>query len=334
MLVLSLVIGHYYYFALPPYHVYFMTIIILENALNENQIQVLQRDCGLTLDMLSKNSSDLKTELESRSCSLDIFEDESIPENAEIRSCMDLYLKRRFELNGLSLSSDQKTIQDIVFSLIPSLIRRTTSNKNMYLFNENYIVKPSGSDVAFRWHTDANEQLACIAAQERKEYFSCWCPLDYTNETNGTLVVQEDADVMTFDAGEMKDDIQMESRSHSRRNRRRKEQSGNEVALNDTILLREAASDEIDMHKWKGKTLYINKGSIVLFSSNEWHCSGPNKSACPRRVFYAQYSTSPITMPSARRGTIADISKHQGFMDENESKHPLCFAIPCDLFGS
>ena len=34
---------------------------------------------------------------------------------------------------------------------------------------------------------------------------------------------------------------------------------------------------------------------MVIFSSDLWHASGPNRSRRERRVFYAQYSGEPIT---------------------------------------
>jgi len=52
----------------------------------------------------------------------------------------------------------------------------------------------------------------------------------------------------------------------------------------------------------------VSSGDVVAFGSNVWHSSSPNTSSAPRRVFYCQFSRSPI------RG--------------GRSAHPLCFAVP------
>jgi hypothetical protein len=48
----------------------------------------------------------------------------------------------------------------------------------------------------------------------------------------------------------------------------------------------------------------LPEGSMVLFSSLQWHCSGCNRSDKPRRVFYAQYSTQPICVPPSATGKL------------------------------
>ncbi len=42
-------------------------------------------------------------------------------------------------------------------------------------------------------------------------------------------------------------------------------------------------------------------GAVVLFSSDTWHCSGPNTCSSPRRVFYAQYSHTAINVVPRRQ---------------------------------
>ena len=58
----------------------------------------------------------------------------------------------------------------------------------------------------------------------------------------------------------------------------------------------------------RGVSLHVPAGSACVFASDLWHASGCNRSAAPRRVFYAQYSTAPI------------VSIHDG--------SPLSFAVP------
>eukprot|EP00939_MAST-03C_sp_MAST-3C-sp1_P004759 g4759.t1 len=45
-------------------------------------------------------------------------------------------------------------------------------------------------------------------------------------------------------------------------------------------------------------------GDVVVFSSHTLHRSGPNTTDCPRRAFYAQYSTKPIVRPRGGRSEV------------------------------
>jgi ectoine hydroxylase-related dioxygenase (phytanoyl-CoA dioxygenase family) len=73
----------------------------------------------------------------------------------------------------------------------------------------------------------------------------------------------------------------------------------------------------------KGKELELPKGSVVLFSSKVWHRSGINLERESRRVFYAQYSPQPISVPGTtdNKNTDSRIKSGRGEV--------LSFAIPC-----
>jgi ectoine hydroxylase-related dioxygenase (phytanoyl-CoA dioxygenase family) len=56
----------------------------------------------------------------------------------------------------------------------------------------------------------------------------------------------------------------------------------------------------------EGVPIELAAGGAVAFHSSLWHASGPNASASPRRVFYAQYSSAPIVCgPEGQRSPLA-----------------------------
>jgi ectoine hydroxylase-related dioxygenase (phytanoyl-CoA dioxygenase family) len=75
----------------------------------------------------------------------------------------------------------------------------------------------------------------------------------------------------------------------------------------------------------KGNEQELPKGSVVLFSSKVWHRSGINLEREPRRVFYAQYSPQPISVPV--EGTTDN--KNSDCKNNSGREEVLSFAIPC-----
>jgi len=59
-----------------------------------------------------------------------------------------------------------------------------------------------------------------------------------------------------------------------------------------------------------GVTITAAPGDVVAFSSRLWHASGPNRSGQVRRVFYAQFSSRPLT-------------------DGSKDPSPISLAVPC-----
>jgi len=59
----------------------------------------------------------------------------------------------------------------------------------VYLFNEQYVVKPPSSSSEFAWHRDEDEQLLMCLQKPGMPYVSAWCALDKVNEENGPLVL-------------------------------------------------------------------------------------------------------------------------------------------------
>mmetsp|Transcript_17414 Transcript_17414/g.21364 ORF Transcript_17414/g.21364 Transcript_17414/m.21364 type:complete len:253 (+) Transcript_17414:53-811(+) len=63
------------------------------------------------------------------------------------------------------------------------------ASSQIWLFNEQYVVKPAQSAINFRWHRDRDEQCSWNPEllQEKPAYLSCWIPLDDCDEYNGCL---------------------------------------------------------------------------------------------------------------------------------------------------
>lgn len=229
-----------------------MVVLVAREALTSAHSLTLSDDCARLL-------ADMREQLCDTACSADPFESAAIDELHPARTEREAYLRARFPLPEHDALRERWAV--VAFEVLPALLRSLLDHEGpLFLFLENYIVKPGHSELSFRWHRDADEQLACVPEQLRPRYWACWCPLDHAHAANGTLVVE---------GGE----------------------EGGEEATGGG----------------RGIALDVQCGSAVVFSSDEWHCSGPNASPADRRVFYAQYSLQPVLVGAA----------------------PLSFAVPC-----
>ena len=251
------------------------SVVVVEDVLAERLLQGLRTDC-------QRIQSDLGIDLTETSCYVDPLELLSLPENDPARLLPEAYLAARF---GPSSDVESKgCFASVTLTILPRLLRRLLGFSSVFLFNENYIVKPGPSNVAFRWHRDSDEQLSCLPPPSRPRYVSCWCPLDDTNQLNGTLTVSSRTRVLRVRYGDI-------------------------ATAFDRDSIQVTCDGEPDWCPDPGQPIEVRRGSVVVFSSLEWHCSGANGSAADRRVFYAQYSDTPILSPP------------EGL--------PLSFAIPC-----
>jgi hypothetical protein len=84
----------------------------------------------------------------------------------------------------------------------------------------------------------------------------------------------------------------------------------------------------------------VRAGGAVLFASDIWHRSGPNRSSKPRQVFYAQYTCGILRSDGSSLGLYASSTGGRGSEHENECEGssarksrrlagPLAFAVPC-----
>lgn len=286
------------------------TVFVICNALSQDEIEVLRKECDSITQALSDDV------ISERSCSIDLFENKVIHNNDPIRKNNTAYFQSRFERTILS-SKEQKDIQGILLSLFPTIICLLHNLHHLHLFNENYIVKPPNSTDIFSWHIDGDKQLSCCF-QDDILYYSVWCPLEDVNSNNGTFRIPLDTKVTSYDLHTHNDSINLQ------------EIKTNPVAIG---LLQLSDSDAC---------FTLQAGSMVIFSSQQLHCSGPNRSTRYRRVLYSQYSSGIITARGEHHhhvteepGEVEVVTRRGGVRvghaHEDENENPLCYALPCDL---
>lgn len=235
-------------------------LLVLRNCLSWEELSALQRECDRSV-AAARLSPD---ELCSRACAIDLFEDSVLADDSEVRTDRCAYLAERWRSSEIT-PEDRSIIDDVIFSKLPSFLRASLGLGESYLFNEHYIVKPPQSDMEFGWHVDEEKQLGCLSPLE--QYVTIWCPLDATTAENGTLSVK--GSVYLTEATVTSGQCNISTKRQKR------------LAVPDQDTETEHA-------------ITAAPGDLVVFSSQLLHCSGPNHSVTPRRVFYVQYSPVPI----------------------------------------
>ncbi len=153
----------------------------------------------------------------------------------------------------------QPKLREFLFSELMAEICRATLGDTAYLFWEQYVVKGAEAGMKFNWHQDSGY----VGYPDHKPYLTCWCALDDMSEENGTVYV------MPFS--------QIGIRSWVRHIR--------EEGSNDMVGY---------FGREKGVPAIVPAGSIVAFTSINFHCSGTNRSNQLRRAYLAQYSAEPL----------------------------------------
>jgi ectoine hydroxylase-related dioxygenase (phytanoyl-CoA dioxygenase family) len=167
------------------------------------------------------------------------------------------YKKRYFISNRWR---DSQHITDFLFSDLMAAIGRATLGDDVYLFNEQYVVKAAEVGTQFAWHQDSG-----YIGHYHRPYLSCWCALDDMTEANGTVYVLPYAR-----AGMQPDDL-----------------------FDHTVEAE--TNDKVGYHgDDPGIPAIVPAGSIVVFSSRTFHRSGQNTTPNMRRSYLAQYSAEPI----------------------------------------
>jgi ectoine hydroxylase-related dioxygenase (phytanoyl-CoA dioxygenase family) len=137
-------------------------------------------------------------------------------------------------------------------------IAQAALGDNVYLFNEQYVVKAAEQGMPFSWHQDSG-----FIDYPHRPYLTCWIALDDMTEANGTVYLLPYSRAGTRDVVE-----------HVR-----------DEDSND--LVGYFGGDP-------GDPVIVPAGSIACFSTTLLHRSGPNTTDRMRRVYVAQYSAEPI----------------------------------------
>jgi ectoine hydroxylase-related dioxygenase (phytanoyl-CoA dioxygenase family) len=152
----------------------------------------------------------------------------------------------------------QPRLREFLFSELMADICRSTLGDEAFLFWEQFVVK-GRQGMKFSWHQDSGY----VGDPDHKPYLTCWCPLDDVSEENGTVYV------LPFSHVGIRSWVK-----HER-----------DPETNDKVGY---FGDQ------RGVPVVCPAGSIAVFTSYNFHSSGPNQTDELRRVFLAQYSCEPI----------------------------------------
>jgi ectoine hydroxylase-related dioxygenase (phytanoyl-CoA dioxygenase family) len=162
---------------------------------------------------------------------------------------------RRYFLHAYATSA---AVRQFLRSDLMVDIARAVLGQDVYLFNEQYVVKAPERGMPFAWHQDSG-----FIPYPHRPYLTCWIPLDDVSDANGT------AHVLPYSRAGTRDVV-----AHRR-----------DPETND--LIGYSGEDP-------GDPLTLPAGGIAAFSSTLLHRTGPNNSRQPRRVYVAQYTAEPL----------------------------------------
>lgn len=164
--------------------------------------------------------------------------------------------RRYFVANSFRRESK---IREFIFSDLMAEVCRATLGADAYFFWEQFVVKGAELGMKFSWHQDSGY----IGSPDHKPYLTCWCALDDMTEENGTV------HVMPFSRIGIRSWVNHISDKGS----------------NDRVGY---FGDD------PGVSVIVPAGSIAVFTSLNFHCSGANTTSRMRRSFLAQYSAEPL----------------------------------------
>ena len=151
-----------------------------------------------------------------------------------------------------------------VYSDLMAEICRATLGNDVYLFNEQWVVKGAETGMKFAWHQDSGYVKFRDPETKHIPYLTCWTALDDIDENNGTVYLLP----------------------HSRAGtRNRIHNHEREERINDLVGYK-----GVD----PGIPVIAPMGSVACFSSTNFHRSGPNTTGTMRRVYLTQYSAEPL----------------------------------------
>jgi ectoine hydroxylase-related dioxygenase (phytanoyl-CoA dioxygenase family) len=150
-------------------------------------------------------------------------------------------------------------LRRFLFSDLMAQLCQQTLGENAYLFWEQYVIKGAEAGMKFSWHQDSGY----VGHPFHQPYLTCWCALDDMSEANGTV------HLLPFSQQGIKTYVH-----HIQ-----------DPETNDMVGY---------FGKEPGIPAIVPAGSIVAFTSVNFHRSGWNRSPGMRRVYLAQYSAEKI----------------------------------------
>ncbi|MAE65457.1 MAG: phytanoyl-CoA dioxygenase [Phycisphaeraceae bacterium] len=151
-----------------------------------------------------------------------------------------------------------------IFSPLMAEITSAVLGPDVYLFNEQWVLKGADHGMKFSWHQDSGYVRTRDRETRHRPYLSCWCALDDVDERNGTVYL------LPHEQGGTRDTIH------------------DHVEEPDTKDLVGYQGDE------PGVPVVAPAGSIAVFSSFCLHRSGANLTDRMRRVYLMQYSAEVL----------------------------------------
>jgi len=152
-------------------------------------------------------------------------------------------------------------LSEYIFSDLMAEVCRATIGDQAYLFYDQYVVKAADQGIKFSWHQDGG-----YLGFPHQPYVTVWAAVDDMTVENGT------ARILPFPKAGTRSLVE-----HVR-----DPQTGDKVGYFGEEL---------------GIPAIVQAGSLVVFSSLTFHCSGPNTTNRMRRAYVTQYSPQPILRP-------------------------------------
>lgn len=250
----------------------------------------MQRECNSLLIQRARSESSL---IHSSGCIIEPTHD--IPNG--------LYLSSSYCAHRRALKLNETVSQFIVGRFMKELLCALTDSESIFLFNEQFIAKPSNSNnTAFRWHQDA-EYLT-----EPRLYISVWIPIDDIVPRNGSIFMvpfDHSLDIRSwrlpslslsdYQINELQSDTVIEIDDGDRKKEYDEDiESKSNRSESENTMKGENRTKEKGTLNSKSLELLPSIGDMVIFSSFTFHKSNSNQSDSIRRVMMTQYSTLPI----------------------------------------
>jgi ectoine hydroxylase-related dioxygenase (phytanoyl-CoA dioxygenase family) len=144
-------------------------------------------------------------------------------------------------------------------------IARDLLGTNVFLFNEQIVVKAPQHGDSFAWHQDSG-----YVRFKHRAFLTLWCALDDATRHNGTVYL-------------IPRDLHKETTV-----------AAHEWEENGSNLVGYCGTEQ-------GEMIEVPAGSIVAFSSLTMHRTGANNTDRPRRALVCQYSAEPLLRPETGR---------------------------------